>query len=154
MYYKRAFAYQVIGRYGEAVIDYTTYIQYEQDHKDKGYVSRGLVYTEIKRYDQALKDIERANKLSLQPSKYYIYCLGRAQMAASQYEEAQATLSHLVRICHDECSTERGTFESYFIMVLLNMNSKSIPMPYNILSKPSSIRRVRQNGLRHCFILD
>ncbi|CAF1174970.1 unnamed protein product [Adineta ricciae] len=114
--YKRAFAYQLIGRYTEALIDYTTYIRCNQNDTrvHKGYLSRGLVYSEIKQHEKALRDITDANNLCSQSIKYYIYCLARAQMSDNQYKEAQTTFDKLKEICHNECDSVTVTFHSYF----------------------------------------
>ncbi|UJR19641.1 hypothetical protein I4U23_022775 [Adineta vaga] len=116
VYYKRAFAYQLIGRYAEALIDYTIYIQCNQNeiYIHKGYLSRGLVYSEINQHDKALKDIADANHRCFQPTKYYIYCLARALMSANEDETARATFDKLKKTCYNECNTAIATFHSYF----------------------------------------
>lgn len=115
IYYKRAFAYQQIGRYAEAIIDYTKYIQYNKNHAHKGYLSRGLVYSETRQYDMALKDIDRANIERPPPlSKYYIYCLARAQTSAGQTDEATVTFTKLADICQNESNTSSQKFQAYF----------------------------------------
>jgi tetratricopeptide (TPR) repeat protein len=114
IYYKRAFACQRIGRYAEAIIDYTLYIQYNRDHAHKGYLSRGLVYSEIKQNDKALDDITHANREGQSPPKYYVYCMARAQASAGQYDEARTTFRKLADMCRNECNTSVPTFHTYF----------------------------------------
>ncbi|UJR08372.1 hypothetical protein I4U23_012643 [Adineta vaga] len=115
LYYKRAFAFQLVGRYVEAILDYTTYI--EKNHHipaHQGYLSRGLVYNDIKEYHKALDDIKFANQFCPLPSKYYLYCLGQAQFLIGQNSDAQQTFSNLAKLCKNEFNTINQSFDSFF----------------------------------------
>ncbi len=115
IHYKRGFAYQLIGRYTEAIIDYTMFINYSPpDEQHKGYLNRGLVYSEIKQYDKGLEDIRCAYTSGPQMSKYYVYCLARAEASVGHNDEAHAKFIELENICKNECDTPRKPFDSLF----------------------------------------
>lgn len=74
LYYKRAFACHLLGRYADAILNYTIYIE---KNVHKGYLGRGLVYTDLVDYKNALKDIQRANDLNFPPGENFgghFYC--------------------------------------------------------------------------------
>lgn len=128
IYYKRAFACQSIGRYAEAIIDYSMFINYcPPNTQHKGYLNRGLVHAEMKQYDKALDDINRANTTHGQVSKYYVYCLARAQASAGHSDEAKSKFNELATICHDECHKQTETFDTHFYygIALYELNSYS-----------------------------
>jgi tetratricopeptide (TPR) repeat protein len=120
IYYKRAFACQLTGRYTEAIIDYSMFIRNSQDDAHKGYLSRGLVYSEIKQYDNALNDIEHANQACQKSTKYYMYnkyytyCLARAYASLGRDDEAKITFNELANICHNEHQQSMQTFHTHF----------------------------------------
>ncbi|CAF3527043.1 unnamed protein product, partial [Rotaria sp. Silwood2] len=113
IYYKRAFACALIGQYAEAIIDYTIYIQKDESNAHKGYLSRGLVYSEIKQYENALKDIQKANDL-LKCSKYYTYCLAKAKAFLGQVVEAKKDFESLINTCASECQTPEKNFDTHY----------------------------------------
>ena len=115
IYYKRAFAYQMIGQYAEAIFNYSLFIQYNRKSDvHKGYLSRGLVYNDLKQYDKALNDIEYANKADPKPNMYYMYCLARTQAFLGRQNDAKTTFNGLANICRVEHSLSRQTFYSHF----------------------------------------
>ncbi len=115
IYYKRGFACQLIGHYTKAIIDYTIFIYNSPSAvQHKGYLNRGLVYSEMKQYDKALEDIRYAYRSGPQMSKYYVYCLARAEASVGHNDEAHAKFSELANICQNECDTSRKPFDSLF----------------------------------------
>ncbi|CAF0901596.1 unnamed protein product [Adineta steineri] len=114
IYYKRAFACQLIGRYSEAIIDSSMFIEYSPSNKHKGYLSRGLVHTELQEYDKALEDMRQANEMNLQLDMYYMYCLARAHAALHNTSEAQREFKELADYCRNELSQPRHTYDNHF----------------------------------------
>ena len=116
IYYKRAFAYELIGQYVQAIIDYTMYIQKSKNTPNvhKGYLSRGRVYGVMKNYRKALDDIKSAIEKCQQPSKYYMYCQARAMACLGCYDSAEKEFKQLAEMCRCECERSSGLFETYF----------------------------------------
>lgn len=105
IYYKRAFAYQIIGQYPEAITDYSIFIQYKGGSSDVhiGYLSRGLVYNELKQYKQALTDIEYANEIGPKSNMYYTYCLARTKAFLGLNNEANKTVAFVFSFVFLSC---------------------------------------------------
>ncbi|CAF2636919.1 unnamed protein product [Rotaria sp. Silwood2] len=114
IYYKRAFACELIGQYAEAIIDYTMYIQYCPDEVHKGYLSRGLVYSEIKQFQKALDDINFANEALQPPPIYYVYCRARAEASLGHSNKAKAIFNDLANMCRNDCDKSSQKFETHF----------------------------------------
>ena len=100
----------MIGQHAEAVIDYTTFLQYNECIH-AGYLGRGLAYLELKNYDKGVKDIEKANKLNPNPSLYYKYCLARAQASSTDRKEQ---FDQLANKCADGDAELEQNFENNF----------------------------------------
>ena len=85
LYYKRAFAYQMLGENGQAIDNYSLFIENVQDCGDemlaKGYLSRGLVYESMQQMKKASADIDYAVKLTPVNNPYYEYCQARVRIA-------------------------------------------------------------------------
>ncbi|CAF0747084.1 unnamed protein product [Adineta steineri] len=115
IYYKRAFACQLIGRFSEAIIDYSMFIECSPSNKQhKGYLSRGLVHTELQEYDKALEDMRQANEMNPQLDMYYMYCLARAHAALGNTSEAQREFKELADYCQNEHSHSKHTYDNHF----------------------------------------
>ena len=111
IYYKRAFACQSIGRYDQAILDYSFFIQYSSfGQRHIGYLNRGLVYADLEKHNEALTDIEHANKEYRGSSKYYLYCLGQAQVSVGDYNQARETFQQIV----NECQKSSNEHDSLF----------------------------------------
>ncbi|CAF2848691.1 unnamed protein product [Rotaria sp. Silwood2] len=147
IYYKRAIACELIGQYAEAIIDYTMYIkQCQPSDKHKGYLSRGLVYSEIQQLNKALEDINHANKEVRQPPIYYRYCLTRAEASLKKDEEAKIIIDDFAKFCREECDKSPQTFQTYFYygLALYELNNYNTALQqFNEALKQTSNERER-----------
>lgn len=88
LYYKRAFAHQMLGESEHALRDYSLFIKFAKDKEAnvlaKGFLSRGLVYESMGIMQRALADIDKAIKLTNEQNPYYKYCRERACIALSE----------------------------------------------------------------------
>ncbi|CAF0729670.1 unnamed protein product [Adineta steineri] len=88
LYYKRAFAHQMLGENDDAIHDYSLFIGCAHDKGNhflaKGYLSRGLVYESMQRMDKAWCDINKASELTCKKNPYYEYCRERVRIAISE----------------------------------------------------------------------
>ena len=114
IYYKRAFACQSIGRYAEAILDYTMFIQCCEEAAHQGHLGRGLVYTELKEFEKALEDIQLANGLNSQQTTYYQYCLARAYHNCGQNDESKKQFAELRKIEIPKNARKDALFEIHF----------------------------------------
>jgi tetratricopeptide (TPR) repeat protein len=117
IYYKRAFAHQTLGQYAEAIIDYSLFIQYNEIsdvHVHIGYLSRGLAHNDLKQYDKALQDIEKANETVPKPNMYYTYCLARTLAFLGHDDKAKIKFNELTNICRNEHTLSGQTFHNHF----------------------------------------
>ncbi|CAF0737319.1 unnamed protein product [Adineta steineri] len=91
LYYKRAFAHQVLGENDDAIHDYSLFIRRAHDKGNhilaKGYLSRGLVYESMQRMDKAWCDINTASELTCKKNPYYEYCRERVRIAISEIHD-------------------------------------------------------------------
>jgi len=69
-YYKRGFAYSVLGEYELAVKDYTYVINKKNDFL-WAYISRGSAYNKLNKFNEALADFNRA--LEIDPKNQEVY---------------------------------------------------------------------------------
>lgn len=95
IWYKLGQAYQQLGRYEDAIREYTEFIQRCKLSGDAGrasmpdaYLSRGLTQQSIYELDGALKDIDEANRLVDENDAYYLCC--RANLYAWKMEKSKA----------------------------------------------------------------
>ncbi|CAF3754531.1 unnamed protein product, partial [Rotaria sp. Silwood1] len=87
LWYKRALAYHNIGKYEEAIEDYTEYINQCNSldvPNHKGFIGRGLTYQILYELDMAMIDMNEANKLTYNKNPYYLCC--RASIYVSKNE--------------------------------------------------------------------
>ncbi|CAF0715323.1 unnamed protein product [Adineta steineri] len=91
LYYKRAFAHQMLGENDDAIHDYSLFIGRARDKGNdilaKGYLSRGLVYESMQRMDKAWCDINTASELTCKKNPYYEYCRERVRIAISEIQD-------------------------------------------------------------------
>jgi tetratricopeptide (TPR) repeat protein len=92
LYYKRAFAHQMLGENDDAIHDYTLFIARANNKGShvlaaKGYLSRGLVYESIQRMHKAFNDINKASELTLKKNPYYEYCRERVRIAVLEIHD-------------------------------------------------------------------
>ena len=112
LYYKRAFACHLVGRYAEAILNYTMFIECDEKRDvHKGYLGRGLVHTDLADYKKALEDIEKANELKPM-NTHYQYCLSRAETNIGREHDANNALKTLRTTVAD--STSRVNFEGHY----------------------------------------
>ncbi|CAF0712112.1 unnamed protein product [Adineta steineri] len=91
LYYKRAFAHQMLGENDDAIHDYSLFIGRARDKGNdvlaKGYLSRGLVYESMQRTYKAWCDINKASELTCKKNPYYEYCRERVRIAISEIHD-------------------------------------------------------------------
>jgi tetratricopeptide (TPR) repeat protein len=95
LFYKRAFAYQNIGKNNDAIKDYTESINRCRTLGEqgkplflKGLIGRGQTYQAIYKLAMAFKDIDDANKMTGYTNPYYLCC--RASVYASKRDFKKA----------------------------------------------------------------
>ena len=114
LHYKRAFTCHLLGRYDEAIVDYTMFIEYDRENVHKGYLSRGLVHNDRLEYDKALKDIKEGNHRCPKKNSYYQYCLIRAHANIGHKTEATTELKNLEATVTTANSTSNESFGRHF----------------------------------------
>lgn len=67
-FFYRGLANNRLGKYQEAVIDFTKALEIKEDHYS--YIERGRAYNSLKNYERALNDLNFANKLIRQNNKF------------------------------------------------------------------------------------
>ncbi len=99
LWYKRAFAYQNIGKNDDALRDYTEFInrcrslgEEKRDNLHKGLLGRGLTYYAIRELDMAFQDINEANKLTNNRNPYYLCCRASIYSSTHEYRKAEEDL--------------------------------------------------------------
>ena len=70
MYYNRGVAYDNLGQYQPAIMDYSQAIRLKPDYAD-AYYNRGTLYNEIGRYQQAIDDFNQAIRLKPNDAEAY-----------------------------------------------------------------------------------
>lgn len=111
IYYQRAFACQSIGRSSQAILDYTMFIQNSSsERRHMGYLNRGLVYADLEKHNEVLRDIQRANEEHREVSKYYLYRLGHAQISVGDFKQAQETFQRIL----NDCQESSNEYDSLF----------------------------------------
>ena len=95
LWYNRALAYHIAGKYEEAVEDYTEYIDRCRSSGEqgtsrllRGLIGRGLTYQVLYELNLALADIDEANQLVGERNPYYLCC--RAGVYASKHKIEKA----------------------------------------------------------------
>jgi tetratricopeptide (TPR) repeat protein len=110
LYYKRAFAHQMLSENDHAIRDYSLFIRCANDKGAnvlaKGFLSRGLVYESMQLMQKALSDIDKASKLTYEKNPYYEYCRKRISIAMSEKDDDEdneyADIDHIIRLTHNE----------------------------------------------------
>lgn len=96
IYYKRAFAHQMLQEYHEAIKDFTEFISRATPREDlklddsaiaKGYISRGLVYESMQLLEKALEDINKAIRLQEDRNPFFEYCRQRIEIRLNAKKE-------------------------------------------------------------------
>ena len=152
LYYKRAFVCHLLGRYVEAILDYSMFIEYaEKKDLHKGYLGRGLVYTDLIDSKNTLKDIQKANELSPKENVYYQYCLLRAQINLGREHDARSTLKKLETSLGDFASG--GSFDGHFYCGVARYDLKEYPDAFKHFEKAFQDNPTKsQQGELHFYI--
>lgn len=114
LYYKRAFVCHLLGRYAEAILNYSMFIGYGGNDLHKGYLGRSLVYTDLIDYNKALKDIQKDNRLSPKENISYQYYLLRAQINLGRKNEAKTTFHQLKATVEKDKSNPNDSSDGHF----------------------------------------
>jgi len=97
-YLGRASVYERLGRFEEALSDYTQALFYEPEDA-KIYHSRGNTYTTIGNYEQAIEDYDKALELDLQNAKSY-HNRGWVYNRQEDYIQALADFTLAIQLKH------------------------------------------------------
>lgn len=99
VWYKLAHAYYRIGRYDDAIRDYTELIQRcritddpDGTHLHKGLIGRGQTYQAMFELEAALRDMDEANKLTPRSNPYYLCCRASLYAWKHDYKKAEDDL--------------------------------------------------------------
>jgi S1-C subfamily serine protease/cytochrome c-type biogenesis protein CcmH/NrfG len=95
-YFYRGYNEFEIGKFKEAVVDYTKYIN-QSAGEAKAFNYRGLAYLKLKEYKKAIKDFTKAIKLD---AKFIPPYINRAEVyiKMEEYEKASKDLSKLIKM--------------------------------------------------------
>ncbi len=96
LYRRRGMAHQFIGKDQNAIKDYTTALQLEQDDNDT-LIRRGQVYARSGHNEMAIVDFSRVIKLDKKNHRAR-YCRAISKLADGQYDQAKSDLLKAIKI--------------------------------------------------------
>ncbi|CAF1085516.1 unnamed protein product [Rotaria sordida] len=141
LWYKRALAYHNIGKYDEAIADYTEYINRCKSLREpyhKGLIARGLTYQVMYDLDIALKDINEANTLTYNKNPYYLCCRASVYTSKNEIDKAVADLERASNVgCYHDVE---GLFQRGIVLAELNRHNaalEDLQKALTLSSKPS-----------------
>ena len=96
LYTSRAFVYNELKKYDEAIEDYNKAIELAPDNA-KIYDERGLIYDKLEKYDEAINDFTKAIQIAPNSSKFY-RSRGSSYGALGKYDEAIGDFTKAIQL--------------------------------------------------------
>ena len=144
-YYNRGLAYDDLGQYQRAIVDYNEVIHLKPKNA-VAYHNRGLAYDNLGQHQRAIEDYNEAMRLQPNDAITY-YNRGRAYADVGQYQRAIEDLNEAIRLQPNDADAYlfRGCIYSK-----LNQNQQSIE-DYNqaILLKPDDATAYNNRGYEY-----
>lgn len=145
LWYKRALAYHNVGKYDEAIEDFTEYIsrsrsltEQEKSNLHRGLIARGQTYQATYELDAAMEDTNEANELTSERNPYYLCC--RASIYASK-DDIKTALKDLEKASDAGCYQDaEALFQRGIVLANLNRHNaalEDLKKALTLSSKPS-----------------
>ncbi|CAF3339062.1 unnamed protein product [Rotaria sp. Silwood2] len=127
LWYKRGLAYHNIGKYEDAIENYTEYINQSNAIAEaihKALIARGLTYQIIYELDMAMVDMNEANKLTYYRNPYYLCCRASVNISKNEFDKAEEDLQRAYNVgCHDNVE---GLFKRGVVLAELNRHNAAL----------------------------